>query len=237
MDATEDQPTSAKDYLPVRNQCYTPYAGDYHDAILITNQVINNCLDDYENVCKNHKNCGTKIDDSPVRSGISPEPSTTNTPAPLPENHHTYKCNSTEDALNCCLKGRIFVNYTKQLVNFNANGKTVHGTYDFDNLGDSSAGYAFFDVSYYTGSEGEDENEYPDGRKSFHIYDNANNSKFKKVAFYDSLNEPNITIINELQLLGNEDGSSIDWPGKKVPLNEPMCGYDGSLCKNGRKYF
>ena len=44
-------PSTYADYLPFRNQCYTPYAGDYHDSVLLTAEAIRLCLDDWERIC------------------------------------------------------------------------------------------------------------------------------------------------------------------------------------------
>ena len=109
-------PSIYTDYLPFRKQCYTPYAGDYHDAVLLTAEAIKLCLDDYEKIC----------DAQIAANETTPE-----------------KCADPKDVLPECLKGTTFVSYTKNITNFTgvhgtysfdkiADSSASYGFYDLD---------------------------------------------------------------------------------------------------------
>ena len=121
-------PSIYKDYLPFRKQCYTPYAGDYHDAVLLTAEAIKLCLDDWEEICENLINSNKTEPD---------------------------KCAEAKHVLPECLKGTTFVAYTKNITNFTgvhgtysfdkiADSSASYGFYDLNM--DSGA---FEKIGYY----------------------------------------------------------------------------------------
>ena len=192
-----------QDYLSLRNQCYTPYAGDYHDSILLTNEAIKLCLQDWNEICHtiNQENI-EKYDQNNSGGCIIPGQNISK----------IIECTTPQDALPKCLEGKIFVEYMKKIDDFQG----IHGRYKFDNLGDSSASYAFYDLTndkkegYYT------KVAYYDS-----FYDKYNDSDCSATGFCEGFE------LSELRLL---EYKKIDWPGPNAPLNEPICGFSGNKC-------